>query len=122
MKYSRHILATSLSFLTAALVVEAACLQDGTTTCCAVVYMGPDFTLYPCGSGNCADLPLADSTIAFVQTVPSGFKDTPVQGAAQPCKWEDRLCVDGVCKQGGTFALTCTPSSLPNPPAQPCTP
>lgn len=121
MKAYRCAVGGCVAYFLGGMAVAAGCLQNSTVTCCSVIYMGPDFTPYPCGAGVCADIPIANSDISYIQTVmSSGYKQTVVQDSPKSCKWEDRLCRDGVCIQGGTFTMTCTPSRVVAP-FTPCT-
>ncbi|GJQ30525.1 MAG: hypothetical protein HBSAPP03_24090 [Phycisphaerae bacterium] len=103
----------SVLCLASALLWAGECYQDSTNTCCNAIINGPDSE--PCGATTCVDIIITNSTINWVVAAPSGYKTTIVQEAQQTCKWENRVCVGGVCRQGPTETILCTSSRIVAP-------
>lgn len=104
--------------LASALAWAGVCYVNSTDTCCNVILNGPGTE--PCGSTTCVDVILdGTQTINYVREGSPGNKTTIVQDTQMPCKWENRVCNNGVCKQGTTQTVFCTPSRIV-PPLTPC--
>lgn len=89
------------------------CYVDTTRSCCSVTANSPGTT--PCGGTTCVDVILSNPTISYVDIGSPGYKTTIQHDPTKECKWENRICVNGACKQGATETWLCTPSRLVAP-------
>lgn len=99
--------------LASALAWAGTCYINTQVSCCSIVMGGPGSE--PCGGVTCTDIIVGNPQISYVDTATSGNKTTVVWDTDQYCKWENRVCEGGICRQGSKQTMPCTPSRLVAP-------
>jgi len=89
------------------------CYINTTRNCCSVTPDAPGTT--PCGGTTCVDVILSNPIIDYVVEGTPGNITTIQQDPTKECKWENRICVNGACKQGTTETWLCTPTRIVAP-------